>query len=148
MAGHVARAILAAALVASVAACAEHAVTVPPDVAAAASAVPPDFPAGTYRLDVVEERLRMTWTLAADGTYLEIDERFDRAPQPGPVFYGTYSVDGAELTVEVANPGASPVTFAWEVDDRGNLYLRFLDGAPFDRDWFAPLADLPWVPVG
>jgi hypothetical protein len=141
------RVILAIVVVASVAACAEHPVTVPPDVAAAASPAPPGFPAGTYRLDVVDERLRMTWTLAADGTYLEVDERFDRAPQPGPVFYGTYSVDGTELTLDVANPGATPVTFAWDVDDRGNLYLRFVDGSPYDREWFSALDGLPWVPV-
>jgi hypothetical protein len=125
----------------------ETAVTVPSHVLAEASPPPAGFPTGTYQKDVVAERLRMTWTLGPDGTFLEIDEKFDGSPQPGPVWYGTYSVDGSTVTIEPRYPGPFPTTFEWRLDADGELYLRFLDGEDFDREWFVPLDDIPWVPV-
>jgi hypothetical protein len=62
---------------------------------------------------------RFLWTFAADGTWTQVQQSLDGAPVNNPVFRGTFTIDGDQLTATTEFPQAyrdSGLHYTWTID--------------------------------
>lgn len=109
------------------------------------------FPVGTFtkdREDYVLGRVRIAWTFGPDGRWTEVPFALEGQTLNVPAVRGTYSVDGAILTIATNYPpewGTS--RHVWQMI-AGRLWTTFVSSnVPGDAEWFDELDISPWIPV-
>jgi hypothetical protein len=92
--------------------------------------------------------MRLVWTFAADGRWVEVPFALDGQAAPMTPVRGRWSTDGDALTITTDWPpdwGTS--THRWRLDGE-RLWTVFVSSdVPDDQDWFPQWDSQPWVPV-
>jgi hypothetical protein len=93
-------------------------------------------------------RVRLVWTFAPDGRWVEVPFALDGQAAPMTPVRGTWTTDGDTLTIATDwPPDSGTSTHHWRLDgDR--LWTVFVSSdLAADRDWFPRWDGQPWVPV-